>query len=56
MELPEGGWTCNPSMPVHVSEGSAVVALAPFWASFWSNFGSPGGALCSFWGDLNTKE
>ncbi len=49
MELPKGGRMCNPTMPVHVSSGSAVVALAPFWAPFWSNFGGRVRYYTPFW-------
>ena len=49
MELPKGGWTCNPLTPAHVSWGSAVVDLAPFWAPFWEHFGSPSRHYTPFW-------
>ena len=48
-ELPKGGRMCNPTMPVHVSQGSAVVTLAPFWAPFWSHFGGQVRYYTPFW-------
>ena len=51
-----GVGACNPFMPVHVSCGSAVVALAPFLVPFWSHFGSQVRHYTLFWVALVAKR